>query len=408
MMLEASPLCAEARLLLVCGAASADAAKKSERLREIIGSGLDWDYAIRSAQNHRVTPLLYRTLATAPSDLIPDDVLQGLRKRSLLNTMHNIALIKELCRVTEKLEGHGISAMPFKGPVLAQSAYGDISSRQFDDLDILVMPEKIAEVDELLASMGYQEEDQYGRDISKARQKAIRRYQYHHHFFNPLTKAHLEIHWTLSPRLYSFHQDTVNLWNRSNFVELENCKVRGLSAEDTLVIICDHAARHRWNRLSWILDVSMLLSKKSLDWGIVLQQAKEWKSKRALRLGLYLAKDLLDAPLPDDILKMVTQDQAVKDLASEAFDQLFPNGRADNDSPEDRVLQNIHTQLFYIKARDGSFDRARLHLGLATTPTKEDWNALPLPDQLFFLYHLVRPMRQACAYRTKILSWLFR
>jgi hypothetical protein len=408
MLLDTSRLCPEAQLLLLCAAAHVNAAKKNEALRETIGSGIDWDYAAKSAQNHRITPLLYRSIATAPSDLVPREVLQRLRKSSLLTTMHNIALARELCRVIERLEEHGIPAMPFKGPVLAQSAYGNISLRQFDDLDILVMSEKMGEVDALLLSMGYKEVGQMGKNMSKARQKAMQRYQHHHHFFNPLSKAHLEIHWTLSPQLYSLRQDTANLWNRCNFVELENCKVRALSAEDTLVMICDHAARHQWNRLSWVLDVSMLLSNKPLDWGIILQQAKEWKSRRALWLGLFLSKDLLGAPLPDDIWKTVTQDQAVNDLASEAFDQLFPGGRADNDFPIDPNLQNIYCQLFYVKARDGFLDRTRLHIRLATTPTVEDWDSFPLPDQLFFIYYVIRPVRQVGAYRTKVLGWLFK
>jgi hypothetical protein len=408
MLLDISQLCPEAQILLLCAATNADAAKKGGRLSEIIRSGLDWDIAAKSAQNHRVTPLLYRTLSTTPSDLVPEDVLQGLRKRSLLNTMRNIALTRELCRVIKRLEEHEIPAMPFKGPILAKSAYGDISLRQFDDLDILVMSEKIPEVDELLVSIGYKEEDLKRKNISKAQAKAMQRYQHHHHFFSPRSKAHLEVHWTLSPELYSLHQDTTSLWNRCNFVELENCKVRGLSAEDTLVMICDHAARHQWNRLSWIIDVSMLLANKPLDWGIVMNQAKEWKSKRALFLGLFLAKELLDAPLPDDVQKMVMQDQAVKDLASQAIGQLFPNGKAVCDPTANPVTQNINCQLFYVKARDGFLDRARLHIRLATTPTLEDWDSFPLPDGLFFLYYMIRPMRQMLAYRTKIFGWLFR
>jgi len=98
----------------------------------------------------------------------------------------------------------------------------------------------------------------------------------------------------------------------------------------------------------------------------------------------------------------------VKDLASQAIGQLFPNGRADNDFSLDPVLQNIHSQLFYIKARDGFLDRSRLHIRLATTPTVEDWESFPLPDHLFFLYYAIRPVRQACAYRTKILGWVFK
>jgi hypothetical protein len=298
--------------------------------------------------------------------------------------------------------------IPFKGPILASSAYGDLFLRQFDDLDILVPPGKIAEADELLRSMGYLEESPKKINITKAQAAAMQKYQHHHHFYNPISKAHLEVHWTLSPELYSLHQNTANLWSRSELVDLEHRKIRGLSPEDTLVLVCDHAARHQWSRLAWICDVSMLLFTKTLDWGIIMDQAKEWRSKRALLLGLFLAKDLLGAPLPSDINKMAMEDQPIRALAHQAINQLFPNGRASEGVSQDPVLRNIQDQLFYIKVRERFLDRARLRLRLVTTPTVEDWNLLPLPDPIFPLYYLVRPIRQLRAYRTKIFNWLFK
>jgi hypothetical protein len=407
MHFDTSRLQPEAELLLLCAAPNRTSGD-DKRLRELIDTGLNWDHTIKSAQNHRIIPLLYRSLATASHDLVPDAIMEKLRKGSLLNTMRNLALSRELIDVLDKLEDNGITSMPFKGPIMAQSAYGDISLRQFDDLDILVPPAKIAEVDELLSSMGYQEEDQKRNKVSKAQAAAMQKYQHHHHFYSPTSKAHIEVHWTLSPELYSLHQDTANLWKRSELVDLEDRKIMGLSCEDTLVLICDHAARHQWNRLSWLCDVSMVLANKALDWEIAMDQAAEWRSKKALFLGLFLAEDMLGAPLPYDVAEKVMIDRAVKDLASHAVDQLFPNGMASQDLASDHAIQNIQDQLFYIRSRDGFFDRARLHLRLASKPTVEDWDALPLPDQFFFLYHLVRPVRQACSYRTKIFSWLFK
>ncbi len=405
MQIETVQLCPEAELLQLCIAPKMTP-EKTQRWRDILDAGLDWDNVIKSARNHRIVPLLYRSVATITPNMIPDDALEKLRISNLINIRRNISLTRELFNVLDKLEANGISAMPFKGPILASTAYGDLLLRQFDDLDILVKPGNVEEVDRLLTSIGYQQETPI--KVSKAQAAAMQKYQHHHHFYSPVSRVHLEVHWTLSPELYSMHQDTANLWNRSELVELENRKVRGLSAENTLVLICDHAARHQWNRLAWLCDVSMLLCTKILDWEIVMNQAIEWKSKRALLLGLFLAKDLLGAPLPDDIQKMIMEDRLMMALASHAIDQLFPNGRASQMSPSDHVLRNIQDQLFYIKARDRLLDRAKLYINLATTPTVEDWSSLPLPDQLFFLYYLVRPVRQAYAYRTKILNWMLR
>jgi hypothetical protein len=396
----------EAEILLLCGRPIIGK-DETAKLRYLISSGLNWRELFKSARNHRVVPLLNRALTANSKDLVPGDVLEDLRMANLLNAMRNLMLAKELIHIIESMEDQGVSVIPFKGPVLALLAYGDLSLRQFDDLDILISPANIEKADQLLICLGYEEEKQQG-SISKAQKAAMLKYQHHHHFHSPHSKIHIEAHWTLSPELYSFHQDTANLWNRAELVDLENRKIRGLSAEDTLVLISDHAARHRWNRLAWICDVAMLLQFKSLNWEVVMDQAKEWRSMRALLLGLLLAKNLLGAPLPDEINKRIMEDQPVRNLASRAVNQLFPGGKASEESPIDPVMRNIQDQLFYIEARERFLDRARLRLRLVTTPTVEDWNLLPLPDQLFYLYYLIRPMRQAYAYRTKLFSWIFK
>jgi hypothetical protein len=94
---------------------------------------------------------------------------------------------------------------------------------------------------------------------------------------------------------------------------------------------CSHErsrSRRLWNRLAWICDVAILLQFKSLNWAVIMDQAKEWRSMRALLLGLLLAKDLLDTPIPDEINKRIMEDQPASNLASKAVNQLFPDGKA--------------------------------------------------------------------------------
>lgn len=407
MNIEVPRICPEAEFLLLCGRPKIGA-EKTARQREILRAGLDWDYLIKSAGNHRIVPLLYRALFTAFQDLVPGDVLEKLRRGNLHNARKNILQANELIRVIESMEDQGIPVMPFKGPVLASSAYSDLLLRQFDDLDILISPTNIEKTDELLISLGYLEERQQHDSISKAQKAAMLKYQHHHHFYSPDSKVHMEVHWALSPELYSLHQDTACLWDRSERVTLLNRELKSLSLEDTLVLICDHAVRHQWSRLAWISDVAMIASSKSLRWNFVMEQAREWRAQRALLLGLFLANGLLGVPLPDDIERRVKEDQKRIALASVVVERLFPNGKASAEFLLDATQLNIQDQLFYIKARDNLSDRARLYLRLVTTPTIEDWNYFSLPDQLFSLYHLVRPWRQVNEYRLKILNWLLR
>src|SRR4029077_9771584 len=68
---------------------------------------------------------------------------QRLNQEFLRNSCRNLALTAELFRALEALNGHGVRATPYKGPVLAAQAYGDAALRQFSDLDIIVPQRQI-------------------------------------------------------------------------------------------------------------------------------------------------------------------------------------------------------------------------------------------------------------------------
>lgn len=59
-----------------------------------------------------------------------------------------------------------------------------------------------------------------------------------------------------------------------------------------------HGAKHFWERLNWLLDVAELTAGQPVDWHLTIRIAAKLKSTRLLLLGLYLAHELMDAPLP--------------------------------------------------------------------------------------------------------------
>ena len=67
----------------------------------------------------------------------------------------NSALFEELARLVDALAKHGIDAIPFKGPLLAIQAFGDLGLREFRDLDFLVRDEDLAKTIATLHSLGY-------------------------------------------------------------------------------------------------------------------------------------------------------------------------------------------------------------------------------------------------------------
>ena len=55
----------------------------------------------------------------------------------------------------QHFERRQLRAVPYKGPVLAQSAYGDLGLRSFSDLDFLISPADFERAKQALAEIGY-------------------------------------------------------------------------------------------------------------------------------------------------------------------------------------------------------------------------------------------------------------
>jgi hypothetical protein len=109
------------------------------------------------------------------------------------------------------------------------------------------------------------------------------------------------------------------------------------------------------------------------------------KSTRVLLLGLYLAHDLFDAPLPEKILAEIGRDHTVQELSEKVYEQY-----ADISASGAGALPRA---MFRIRSRDGIGQGLRHTWRLAISPTESDRQQVNLPRWLAPLYMLVRPWR---------------
>src|SRR5215207_3022601 len=311
----------EAELILLCTRSSRDL-ETAELILALLREEIDWAYILQMALRHRVAPLLYWNLnAICPED-IPEQVLAQLRNHFRANSQRNLLLTGELLRLLRALEAQAVPAVPYKGPALAIDAYGNLAFREFGDLDILVRKRDVRKARVVLASMGYQQQEQ----LAGAQEEAFLRSQCEYIFVND-TGCVVEVHWAIVPRKISFSFDTEDLWTRLEHTMLGGDTVSTFSPEDTLLILCVHGSKHRWRRLTWICDVAELINAhQDLNWQEVMAQAAALGSERMLLLGLFLANDLLGIDLPEHVLQRVKADQAVNVLAELVTEQLFSEG----------------------------------------------------------------------------------
>ena len=369
----------ESELLLCCARSSIDS-ERSDRIRSLLRDGIDWTHLLRQAKEHGVMPLLCWHLTNHCLDGIPQPLVDRLRDHFHSNARSNLLLTEELLSLLDLLEARGIRAIPFKGPALAASVYGNIALRQFCDLDLFVHASEVSKTRDLLISAGYQPE----LNLTREREAAFLRYQCELLFRRD--RVVVEIQWRIAPRYFSFPLDYGRLWERVQPIALGEREVLTLSPEDSLLILCVHGAKHVWERLGWICDVAELVRVyNQMDWRRVIDQARELGSERMLFLGLFLASDLLGAALPVEVSQRVLANAPVKTLGARVRERLF--------AETDGVRGFIQSSLFQLRARERLRDKLHYCLRLATTTTIEDWEFLPLPSSLAFLYYPLRPLR---------------
>ncbi len=381
----------EAQLLFASARTTIDSIE-AEQIKLLVSQVQDWSFVIEKAQQNCVMPLLCWNILNLCPELVPQEILFELRSFFSTHARRNLSQTAALIELVSLFETNNIPTLPFKGPLLATSVYGNLSFRQFCDLDILVHQHNITKAIELLLERGYTRSESENRSShlspSELRRKDL-----------VLTsedgRVRVELHWRLSGTYFDFPVDIKNLWRQLDLIELGGHSFNGLARNELLLYLCMHGTRHGWERLGWVCDVAELLrSNPDFDWPTVITQAHLLGCERALMLALLLADELLDADIPVEIRQKIQNDADLKFISANAREWFF---RQPGDSHK---LSDWY--LYHLSMKERSRDKVRLHLHyhlrylrLALTPNQKDHKLVLLPASFSFLYYVVRPVRLA-------------
>ena len=108
-------------------------------------------------------------------------------------------------------------------------------------------------------------------------------------------------------------------------------------------------------------------------------------TQRMLYLGLLLAHEMLDAPLPPSIVQKIEADLAVASLAAHAQKDMFQDNIG--------IIGQFVTSNVYLRSMEKSRDKVRYWVGEVLTPTPLEWAVIALPPPFFWLYYPLRPLR---------------
>ncbi len=366
---------------LLCACAGVElAAERVSRIADCLKSRLDWNELLRLAEHHGVLPLVARNLS-AHAHGLPSQVEQSLRSAFDGNVRRNLWFASELARIADQFEKKQLRAIPYKGPMLAESAYGDVALRNFGDLDFLISPADFERAKQVLGELGYRPSS----ELSPAVERFWLRNGYERSFDSAAGKYLVELQWGLLPRFYAVDLPVEELLARSGRTALGGHEVLGLSSEDSLLVLCLHAAKHLWMRLIWICDIAETMRTQVVDWALVCGRARDLGVVRILGVSFWLVRALLGVSLPAPAQEIVEGDREVRVLGEEFAARLARSATYDFESAE--------YFRWILKLRERSRDRARYVWRLVWTPGEGDLAAVRLPEWLFPLYRGVRVVR---------------
>ena len=374
----------EAALLLRCARIGLEPGGREEILR-LAGSGLDWEAFFALAADHGMVPLAFRHLNDA-AQVIPKPVMVELWARYEAIARRNRALAKELLAILAALDAAGIPAIPYKGPALAFSIYGNVAMREYGDLDILVRAQDVLRGKDLLQARGYAPQFPLAPGVEAAFLSAPSQ---HHVVLAGAGATVVELHWKTDPD-FPVERDEDAWWAGLGRARLDEATVRCFADRDLLLVLCLHGSRHWWGSLGWLVDVAEMVRRDArIEWDWIFARARELACARRLALGLHLAERLLGAPLPEAVGRRVAAHPGVAELAHRIEETLFARDAGLN------ALQGLRMNL-------SLYERLPQRLAhLANTlvePSLVEWTRWPLPRALFFLYPALRIMRLARKY----------
>ena len=283
----------EAELLVWCARTSMPEELKPCICQRVM-EPLDWSVLLNLAGYHGVLPLLYRNLSALCSNLVPADTLARLRQKTQAGALLNRSLIHELGSVCEAFGMQSVPVIPIKGATLALSAYGDLTLRDFSDMDLLIPERAMGEARAILLALGYEQKEPATESDHEEGP--------YHVFIKKRTLFRVDLQWVMAHQHFMFRLDRPEFWAQRTPVILGNKTVQGLAPEDLLIVLCVHGSKHAWEQLKWVCDVAELLrSHPDLDWERIFSNASTWGCRRLVCIGLSLAHLVLDAPLPEGV-----------------------------------------------------------------------------------------------------------
>lgn len=333
------------------------------------------------ASKHALLPLAYQALqkidGVSPSQLEPwERAYRYIVQKNMMTTA-------KLFKISKLLNDNNIEVVSFKGATLAQLAYGNITLRQYGDIDILIDEKDLSRASNILLENNYSA--QFPTKIINNRVCLDKLIDVT--FLDNATI--IELHWRLLLRRHTGEKSLMDSSSFRQSIAINSKNLITLSSELLLVYLSIHGSKHMWERIGWICDVDRVVRAQSIDWERVVSIAQRSKLRKSLYLGLRLSEVLFYTPLPEHIK------QQIRDENLERLTALIISRHGRGNILEENSTSYRELFLFHLKLFDSTRDKFLFILDTLFGVSPADCMHYALPNQLKILYIFLRPLRLA-------------
>lgn len=270
---------------------------------------LDWNNVNHLLVRHGLGGILCVLAETYPH-LWSQELQRALRKQRYTALLYGDHCVSQVKTVLTALHRAGLPAIVLKGWALIPTVYGgDYGQRTYADIDLLVPPQDVDQVECILDDLGYEGWIEFWPGYTH-RYGIARSYMKPHQ--KPTFGQIFGIDLHTAPLGLSFvdrRMTADGLFERARPLRVAGVEAHGLCAEDDLIYSCGHLALHHAydEALSRYYEIAagMLQSGEAVDWDVVAERATAWRLTLPVQSVLARVEELWPGLIPAVTLESI-------------------------------------------------------------------------------------------------------
>lgn len=256
---------------------------------------------LRQCRQHQISQVIYQAFKNMKLEgqwlWIYDQLKTYFNRR----TLRSLDQSRELLRLLALFTAEDIRVIPYKGPVLSEIMHDKVNMRQSSDLDILIAPQDLDPVVQILKKEGYISQKIVSKWYMPFFKHINCEYNFDFYGADGHRKYHVEPHWQLGITRF---QLMLKLDDMSPFLirkRFLNTEIDQFSIEGHFItLLIHHSNRVSWQCLKYVVDIAIMIQKYGnvMNWESLYRFGYQFKIAELITFAVYYSHQLLGIPIP--------------------------------------------------------------------------------------------------------------